>query len=136
MSATTPEGPVDDTMNRVELVIPASPEYVVLARLTAAGIGTRMGMTYDELEDLRVIAAETCRILIGDNGAATGTLTIGYVVSGDALEIEAIGRTTPPAVAPAEDDLSVHLLSALADKHEVIVAGGEGRVHVVKRLLG
>lgn len=118
--------------DRVQLVIPASAEYLVLARLTAAGIAGRMGMGYDDIEDLRVIAAETCRLLVGDNGA-NGTLTISYTVEGTGLEIEALGEIDPPPSEPDEDDLSLHLLSALADEHEVVVGGGEARVRVVKR---
>lgn len=114
-------------------MIPASAEYVVLARLAAAGIAARMGMSYDDIEDLRVIAAEACRLLIGEDGVKSGNLTIRFGIAPDALEIEAVGRTDPPPTPPADDDLSVHLLSALADDHEVKIDGEEGRVRVVKR---
>lgn len=124
-----------EQMDRVELVIPASPEYVVLARLTVAGIASRIGMSYDDIEDLRVIAAETCRVVVGENGSR-GTLAISYTVRPDGLEIEAVGHTDPPSPAPPEDDLSVHLLSALADEHEVVTEGGETRVRVLKRRPG
>lgn len=122
-------------MNRVELVIPASPEYVVLARLTAAGIASRVGLSFDDIEDLRVVAAEMCRLLVGEEHTSKGTITLTYRVGDGSLEIEAIGETDPPTPTPSDDDLSVHLLSALADEHEVEVAGGKGRVRVVKRLL-
>lgn len=121
-------------MNRVELVIPASAEYVVLARLTATGIASRVGMSFDDIEDLRVIAAEMCRLLIGEDNHVKGTVTISYTVGDREMEIEAVGRTDPPVAEPPDDDLSVHLLSALADEHEVTTTGGEARVRVVKRL--
>lgn len=123
---------MNERMDRVELVIPASAEYVVLARLTVAGIASRMGMSYDDIEDLRVIAAETCRLLVPENGSV-GTVSIRYTVAPTGLEIEAVGRTDPPPPSPTEDDLSIHLLSALADEHEVVVDAGECRVRVVKR---
>jgi len=120
--------------DRVELVIPASAEYVVLARLTATGIASRIGMSYDDIEDLRVIAAEVCRLLIGDDNHATGTVAIAYSVNGTSLQIEAVGHTSPPAPEPADDDLSVLLLSALAEELDVVMHNGERRVRVVKRL--
>lgn len=121
-------------MDRVELVIPASAEYVVLARLTATGIASRIGMSYDDIEDLRVIAAEVCRLLIGDEDTVTGTVSIAYSVTEASLEIEAVGHTSPPVPEPADDDLSVLLLSALAEEFDVSMRNGERRVLVVKRL--
>jgi len=118
--------------DRIQLVIPAAAEYLVLARLTAAGIAGRLGMSYEDVEDLRVIASETCRLLMGDNGAA-GTVTLSYVTEGQSLEIVAVGETDPMPATPEEDDLSLHLLAALADDHDVSVGGGEARIRVVKR---
>lgn len=120
-----------DDVKRVELTIPASPEYVVLARLTVAGIASRMGLSFDDIEDLRVIAAEMCRLLVGENGG-TGTLTLHYLVAPDRIEIEATGQTERPLAPPDDDDLSLHLLSALADEHEVVMDGHEARVRMVK----
>ena len=121
-----------EDVKRVELIIPATPEYVVLARLMVAGIASRMGMSYDDIEDLRVMAAEACRLLVGENGRE-GTLTFHCAVGPDGIEIDATGQTDPPASPPDDDDLSVLLLSSLADEHDVTMGAGGGRVRVVKR---
>ena len=84
-----------EDVKRVEMTIPATPEYVVLARLMVAGIASRMGMSYDDIEDLRVMAAEACRLLVGENGRK-GTLTFHYAVGPDGIEIDATGHTDPP----------------------------------------
>lgn len=117
--------------NRVQLVIPASVEYVLLARLTVAGLATRLGLPYDEVEDLRVMATEACRLLIGEEGR-TGEIAITCEAANGALVIEAEATVEPPPGAPDEDDLALHLLAALADEHEIDIGGGNSRVRVVK----
>ena len=36
------------------------PEYLRLVRLTAAGLASRLGFTFDEVEDLRIAVDELC----------------------------------------------------------------------------
>src|SRR5438270_9637301 len=52
----------------VRLSIPASPEFLRLARLAAAGLASRMGFTCDEVEDLRIAIDELCFSLVGKPG--------------------------------------------------------------------
>src|SRR2546422_8853594 len=40
--------------SRIDLKIPGPPEYVVVVRLTAAAVAGRMGLSYDDFEDLKV----------------------------------------------------------------------------------
>jgi serine/threonine-protein kinase RsbW len=48
---------MDDT---VTLVIPCTPEYVGVARLTILGVASRLGFSYDAVEDIRLAVAEAC----------------------------------------------------------------------------
>src|SRR5262249_35164708 len=50
-----PEDPVE-----IRLIIPGAPEFLRLARLAAADAGSRAGLTYDEIEDLRIGVDELC----------------------------------------------------------------------------
>src|SRR5256886_14365964 len=43
-----------DAGTRIELKIPGRPDYVVVVRLTAAAVAGRMGLSYDDIEDLKV----------------------------------------------------------------------------------
>ena len=44
----------------VTLTIPCAPEYVGTARLTILGVASRMGFSYDQVEDIRLAVGEAC----------------------------------------------------------------------------
>jgi len=44
----------------VTLTIPCAPEYVGTARLTLLGVASRMGFSYDQVEDIRLAVGEAC----------------------------------------------------------------------------
>ena len=48
--------------------MPATPEFVRLARVTAAGLASRLGFTFDDVDDLRLAIDELCFGLIGSKG--------------------------------------------------------------------
>ncbi len=125
---------MSDGSKRVRLVIPAAVEFVLLARLTVAGFGSRLGLPYDEVEDLRVMVTEACRLLIGENGAH-GEITFTCTAGDGNVVIEAEADVDPLPPAPDDDDLALHLLAVLADDHTVeIGSGGPGRVRISKAL--
>jgi serine/threonine-protein kinase RsbW len=49
-----------DEEGHVTLTIPCTPEYVGTARLTILGVASRMGFTYDQVEDIRLAVGEAC----------------------------------------------------------------------------
>jgi len=75
----------------VRLVVPAAPEYLRLVRLTAAGLASRLGFTFDEVEDLRIAVDELCFHLLGD----------------DELELAAEGRTMDLTYSAAADSITI-----------------------------
>jgi serine/threonine-protein kinase RsbW len=44
----------------IEMNIPAKPDFIGVIRLTLSGIASRMGFTYDEIEDLKIATSEAC----------------------------------------------------------------------------
>ena len=48
----------------IEIRIPAKPEYILVARLTASAIATRVGLNIDDIEDFKVAIAEACISII------------------------------------------------------------------------
>ena len=119
------------TSGDVRLVVPAAPEYLRLVRLTAAGLASRLGFTFDEVEDLRIAVDELCFHLLGDgrNGddpsAADRTMDLTYSAGDDCITIT--GRTGLTGAVPEPSDLSEQILDALVDEHEV-TGGTNGTV--------
>lgn len=56
----------------VELIIPARPEYVSVARLAILGVASRMPFSYDEVEDVRLAVGEACTSTIERINGAGG----------------------------------------------------------------
>lgn len=116
--------PVENGM--VTLTIPCAPEYVGTARLTILGVASRMGFSYDQIEDIRLAVGEACANAIersggsrSGNGAADGQLTIRSHVDPAKLiievEDEASEGPSEPNVnqAAGEADFNSHELGAL-----------------------
>jgi serine/threonine-protein kinase RsbW len=74
--------------DRITLTVPTRGEYAKTVRLTAAELASRLGMSYDEVDDVRIAAEEAfvyASQCLGEDGEATFT----FLVSQDALEIVA-----------------------------------------------
>ena len=103
----------------VRLAVPATPEFLRLARLTVAGVASRMGFTYDEVEDLRIAIDELCFALVGTNGRE-GNIELRYSLDADDLVVEGVGTFSDPvAVVATLSPLSRQILSAVVDEHDV-----------------
>ena len=110
------------TEGDVRLVVPASPEYLRLVRLTAAGLASRLGFTFDEVEDLRIAVDELCFHLLGESDDVIPpedgrTMDLVYSAASDSITIT--GRTPLSGTVPEPSELSEQILDALVDEHEV-----------------
>ncbi|MHB8244098.1 MAG: ATP-binding protein [Acidimicrobiales bacterium] len=114
--------------DRVELSIPASVEWLALARTTGAAIASRWSFSYDEIADLRLAIDELCLTLV--EGIPAARLDIIYAIDGHALRVDGraigVGDAEPVnrAAVNAIDsdpslsaDLSARILDALVDEH-------------------
>ncbi|MBV8560927.1 MAG: hypothetical protein JO050_09140, partial [Acidimicrobiia bacterium] len=113
--------------------IPASPEFLRLARLAAAGLASRMGFTYDEVEDLRIAIDELCFSLVGNSGRP-GTIVLRYWMQDDGLVVEGVGQFedgmgTSPSLSP----LSQQILKAVVDEHELTIGQDGPEFRLLKR---
>ena len=108
---------IADGTEEVRLSLPAVPEYARIVRLTAAGLASRLGFSYDEVEDLRIAVGEACSHLMGNDGRE-GSLAVTYTLRSDSITIEAVGdfaEASEGAVAA----LSAQILDAVVDTHEL-----------------
>jgi len=125
---------VTTTDDEVRLVVPAMPEYLRLARVTAAGLASRLGFSFDEVEDLRLAIDELCFGLTGSAGRE-GTVSIRYVLGTDELLVEGEGSFAADGRVELSE-LSEVILEALVDEH-YLHDGEHGPVfRLVKRCHG
>ena len=107
----------------IRLRMPAAPQLLRVARLTAAGLAGRLGFSFDEIEDVKIAVDELCFALVGSKGR-DGTLMLTYVLHDQALEIRGEGAFAGTDDAPpAPTEWSAQILAAVVDEHEL---GGEG----------
>jgi hypothetical protein len=123
---------VDPTVTEsIRLSVPATSAAVRITRAGAAGLATRAGFTYREVEQLRLAVGEAAALLAPEPDGE-GTLAVVYDVVPDGLRIELVlvpgsagGVTAVPEVAAAVLDNSVD---------EWSLADGGRRLALVKRL--
>ncbi len=111
----------------VTLVLPASAEYVVVARLTASGIGSRSLPSMADLEDLKLAVAEACNLLISLQ-ATSLALEFNPLEEGLAVKVVGEGCTQPVPSADSEEGLPLMLMEAVVD--ELNVDSAPGRVEL------
>ena len=116
----------------VTLTMPAVPQLLRVARLTAAGLAGRLGFNFDEIEDVKIAVDELCFALVGTKGR-DGDLTITYRLLPDALEIEGTGAFGNGAPSPVPSELSAQILAAVVDEHELTRDGDQVRFRLRKQ---
>lgn len=118
--------------HQVVLTVPAQPEFLRVVRMTASGLGSRLGFNIDEVDDLRLALDELCFALIG-KGSDT-SLKLIYVLEEHALVISGeIALETTSATSAGLNELSRQILSALVDEHELGENSGRRSFTLKKR---
>ncbi len=97
----------------IELVLPARAEYVVIARLVAAGVAGRMLLSYDEIEDLKIAVSEVCGEAVRAGGPR---MTLRFAITTDQLDIRVAHDGTPPRGRTQESELGDLLVRCLMDE--------------------
>jgi anti-sigma regulatory factor (Ser/Thr protein kinase) len=121
-----PERPVE-----IRLMIPGAPEFLRLARLAAADAGSRAGLTYDEIEDLRIGVDELCHSVMRPDGS--GVVTLAFRLLDDGVAVEGDGPALDPDRESKPSELSRTIVAAVVDDHELSRDGDALRFRLFKR---
>ena len=119
---------VDTT--QIQLAIPGSPEFLRLARLAAADVGSRIGMTFEDLEDLRIAVDELGYAITG--GRPDCTLNLLFTLRDSTIEVEGTCADEGGSFAPT--DLARTIVAAVVDEYELEAANGQRRFRLSKRV--
>lgn len=136
---------MNESVDLIEMKIPAKPEYVGIIRLTLSGVASRMGYAYEEIEDLKIAVSEACTNAVqhaykGGDGE-DGEVAVRFLVYEDRLEIivadkggsfdfkqkqEDLGPYTSAHTVDqlAEGGLGLYLMQTLMDEVEVQANSG------------
>lgn len=137
--------------NAVLLTIPATAEYIDIARLALYGIANKMGFSYEDIEDMKVAVAEACNnvVLHAYREEEKGTIDIEFEMfteelmitvsdRGTSFDYEGVARGLEPHHNKELEDitsggLGIYLMQALMDHVEVVTERGT-RVVMTKRI--
>ena len=119
-------------MDTIKLNIPASPAYLQVVRLIAAGLATRLRFTIDEIEDLKIAVDELSAYLTGAQGR-DGTLEISFIVHDNKLEISGAGKFAPGQKVRTDlTELSRMILHTVVDSASLQQSDGTPVFELVK----
>lgn len=108
MSPSQPEKPA------VELRIPASSGYLVLARVTVASICSRLDFPLDRLDDVKLAVDEACSLLIADALPGSVLAIDLYPEPPDSLQLTISGQTLHGRT-PKPNSFAWTVLNSLVD---------------------
>lgn len=117
---------------RVSLEVPAETRHLHIVRLTAAGAAAEVGLSTDEVEDVKIAIDELCSSFI-DAADDTETIGLRFEASGSSLVIEADG---PIGGTLEVDDLTRTILDATLDDLVVGPDGPNGGFRLTKHHSG
>ncbi|WP_172257326.1 anti-sigma B factor RsbW [Saccharibacillus deserti] len=136
----------------VTLNLPATADYVDIVRLNLYGIASKMGFSYEDIEDMKVAVSEACNnSVLYAYGQEGGLVEVIFGVNGEELTItvkdEGVSFALPQDTSDATTlhdkelhdveigGLGFYLMQALMDEVSVSSESGKGtQVILTKRL--
>ncbi|WP_172196981.1 anti-sigma B factor RsbW [Saccharibacillus qingshengii] len=136
----------------VTLNLPATADYVDIVRLNLYGIASKMGFSYEDIEDMKVAVSEACNnSVLYAYGQEGGLVEVIFGVNGEELTItvkdEGVSFALPQDTSDATTlhdkelhdveigGLGFYLMQALMDDVSVSSESGKGtQVILTKRL--
>ncbi|MCU1459245.1 MAG: anti-sigma factor RsbW [Actinomycetia bacterium] len=118
---------------RIRLSIPGLPDFVRLARLAAVDAGSRLGLDYEQIEDLRIGVDELCFAVLPSSDAqpVTADLDLTFTLHPDRLEVE--GSCAVGSSAAQQSELSRTIVAAVVDEFSLDLADGVHRFRLSKQ---
>jgi serine/threonine-protein kinase RsbW len=122
--------------DRVTLTVPARGEYARTVRMTAAELAARLGMSYDEVDDVRM-AAEEAFVYACDCAGDQSEVTFAFILEDAALHVE-VGPL-PACCAPegghaASESYAEFILQSVCDEFAIVHESGACTLQLCRRV--
>jgi serine/threonine-protein kinase RsbW len=118
----------------VRLTVPAQPEFVHVLRSVTAAVASRVPLSLDDVDDLRLAVDEACARLLALGGEPRA-IRLDLRSSPDRFEVvvaaDAPTRSWPPT--GFDDTLAWRVLGALAESVRFELWNGAPAIRIVKR---
>jgi hypothetical protein len=124
-----------DEGDRIRLTVPAVPAAARITRVAAAGLATRAGFTYREVEEVRLAVGEAATLLAGEAPDDRARLVVVYLLGSHGLHVEMHvegGDHLPGVLVP---DMAAAVLEASVDWWEVSKADRRVELHKSRTLI-
>ncbi|HLQ97737.1 MAG TPA: anti-sigma B factor RsbW [Candidatus Dormibacteraeota bacterium] len=121
-----------ETFDFIEMRFPAKAEYVGVVRLSISGIASRMGFSYDDIEDLKIAMSEAVSNVVAHAYNDEGEVTIGFGVYEDRLEVMVADRGGSFDLQEIKDEIGPY--DKNVEKVENLREGGFG-LFLIKSLM-
>jgi len=127
---------VDTLKGSVRLAMPADPGSISIVRAVVASVASKLDLSYDSVDDLRIAAAEASALLLTAGNAGTRLhADLEPVADGLrlALWVEG-GDATGPETGPEErSGIAWRLIEGLTDEADVIEIDGHRGIELLVR---
>ena len=101
----------------VHLRVPARPEYGRIVRVGGAALGLRQGLSFTEIDELRLAIGEAV-ILLLDRASGDGEIDAAFRFDGDRLELE-IQTADAGSLSDAAVDRFDEICGPLIDDYDI-----------------
>ncbi|WP_078543046.1 anti-sigma B factor RsbW [Litchfieldia alkalitelluris] len=117
----------------IEMKVPAKPEYVGVVRLTLSGVASRMGFSYESIEDIKVATGEACTNAVQHAYRKNegGEITIGYGIYKNRLEVMIADNGMSFDFEKMKEEIGPHTIE---DSVEKLPEGGLG-LYIIDSLM-
>lgn len=121
----------------IELMLPLKAEYVIIARLTASGIASRMGFDIEVIEDIKVAISEVCSKYVQKGSSLAEKFKIIFTVSEDCLTItfNSEDKSLRCIFNKEDDELAISILNALMDEVQLCIDNNDDYLLTMSKYL-
>jgi len=121
--------------DRVTLTVPAKGEFAKTARMTVAELASRIGMSYDEVDDVRMAAEEAFIYACNRSGGGDVSFAVELIVDGIAVTVgpvPASAGATPED--EAQDRYAAFILESVCDEFSIERTDAGNVLRLVRRM--
>ncbi|MDO9556750.1 MAG: ATP-binding protein [Coriobacteriia bacterium] len=123
--------------DRVTLTVPARSEFAKTVRMTVAELASRIGMSYDEVDDVRMAAEEAFIYACNRSDGDDVTFSLDLLEDGIAVTVGPVPVTDGAASEDeTQDRYAVFILESVCDEFEISHTAEGSTLRLVRRMGG